>query len=412
LIFAVGVIDDLYDLKPWYKLSGQFVASAWLYVAGLRIDAIAGEALADSHWVAFPLTVLWLLACTNAFNLIDGIDGLASGVGFFATVTILLSALLQGNLELQILTAPLAAALLAFLRYNFNPASIFLGDSGAMLIGFLLGGYGIIWSQKSATLIGMTAPLFVMAFPIAEMLISIVRRYLRGNPIFGADRGHIHHQLLELGFAPRQAAIVIYAVAALCAGFSLVMAQPAIRDRGVVLILFCVLSWIGFQNLGYTEFISARRILLGGAVRKLLASDIRVHSFITELDRAKSLSDCWGATVTALRDLGFDSVELRVTPNQPKPAIFRREDLREAASMSIDETQVWSLKVPLDIDGAGHLLISRRMDQQAGHYFVESIIDAVRRDFPGHIRAALDQQPDVAQTTQERPRVASAAAGR
>jgi UDP-GlcNAc:undecaprenyl-phosphate GlcNAc-1-phosphate transferase len=337
---------------------------------------------------------------------------LASGVGFFATVTILLSALLQGNLELQILTAPLAAALLAFLRYNFNPASIFLGDSGAMLIGFLLGGYGIIWSQKSATLIGMTAPLFVMAFPIAEMLISIVRRYLRGNPIFGADRGHIHHQLLELGFAPRQAAIVIYAVAALCAGFSLVMAQPAIRDRGVVLILFCVLSWIGFQNLGYTEFISARRILLGGAVRKLLASDIRVHSFITELDRAKSLSDCWGATVTALRDLGFDSVELRVTPNQPKPAIFRREDLREAASMSIDETQVWSLKVPLDIDGAGHLLISRRMDQQAGHYFVESIIDAVRRDFPGHIRAALDQQPDVAQTTQERPRVASAAAGR
>ncbi len=246
----VGALDDLFDLGPWQKLAGQFLAASWLFYSGLRIESVAGNYFGEMPWLTFPLTVCWLLACTNAFNLIDGLDGLASGVGFFATVTMLLAALLQGNVEMQILTVPLAAALLAFLRYNFNPASIFLGDSGAMLIGFSLGTYGIIWSQKSATLIGFAAPVVALAFPIAETLISIVRRFLRGHPVFEADSGHIHHLLLERGFGPRQVAAMIYGVAAVSAGVSLVLAQPAIRDRGVILIAFCLLAWFAFQKLG------------------------------------------------------------------------------------------------------------------------------------------------------------------
>ena len=160
----------------------------------------------DNWWWTLPLTLLWLVACMNAFNLIDGVDGLASGLGLFATVTTFVAALLQKNVPLALATIPLAGALLGFLRYNFNPASIFLGDSGSLLIGFLLGCFGVIWSQKSATFLGMTAPLMTLAIPLLDVCLSVVRRYMRHEPLFKADRGHIHHRLLDRGFTPRRVA--------------------------------------------------------------------------------------------------------------------------------------------------------------------------------------------------------------
>src|SRR5579884_3972020 len=137
IIFLTGLLDDLHGLKPWQKLAGQLAAALAATAAGVRIAGLDGHAF--SPWIAIPVTVFWLLACTNAFNLIDGVDGLAAGVGLFATITMLLAALLQSNVPLALATVPLAGALLGFLRYNFNPATIFLGDSGSLLIGFLLG---------------------------------------------------------------------------------------------------------------------------------------------------------------------------------------------------------------------------------------------------------------------------------
>ena len=158
--------------------------------------------------MAVPLTILWLVGCSNAFNLIDGLDGLATGVGLFATATAFLSALLTGNIALAIVTAPLLGALLGFLPYNFSPASIFMGDCGSLTVGFLLGCFGVIWSQKSATLLGMTAPLIALAIPLLDTALAIARRFLRRQPVFGADRGHIHHRLLARGFTPRRVAYI------------------------------------------------------------------------------------------------------------------------------------------------------------------------------------------------------------
>ena len=152
LVFATGLIDDLLRLKPWQKLVGQLVAAAVAYVAGVRVLALGGEHF-EHFWWSFPVTIIWLVACTNALNLIDGVDGLAAGVGFVATTTTVAAAAMTHNIELLLATVPLAAALLAFLRYNFNPATIFLGDSGSLLIGFLLGCYGVLWMQKSATIL-------------------------------------------------------------------------------------------------------------------------------------------------------------------------------------------------------------------------------------------------------------------
>ena len=384
LVFVIGLLDDLYDLRPWQKLLGQLAAATWIYVHGFRIESIAGFAFGDSHWILYPLTVAWLLACTNAFNLIDGIDGLASGVGFFATATMLISALLHGNMELLILTVPLAAALLAFLRYNFNPASIFLGDSGSLLIGFLLGSYSIIWSYKSATILGMTAPILALSFPIAETVISVTRRVLLGTPVFGADRGHIHHRLLERGLGPKQAAVLVYAIAGLGAGVALIMSTPGARDKGAILILFCIVSWIGFQHLGYTEFGSARKIILGGTVTKLVAADVRLRAFSHEMDQAESLESCWDLTVSALRDLDFYQVSLELPGNGSQIPLLWRQVLH-AERVGLRPEDCWTLRIPLPAEGDGYVEISRHLDRGEGYLVVHPIVETVRRVFPRHI---------------------------
>jgi UDP-GlcNAc:undecaprenyl-phosphate GlcNAc-1-phosphate transferase len=170
LIFATGLLDDWLDLKPWQKLAGQLSAAVWAFWAGVRIIGVEGHPSPD--WLSFLLTVGWLILCSNAFNLIDGIDGLATGVGLTATLTTFLAAILQGDMMLGLATAPLAGALFGFLRYNFNPASVFLGDSGSLLIGFLLGAYGIIWSQKSNRSSAAIAATSTTACWIADSLPS------------------------------------------------------------------------------------------------------------------------------------------------------------------------------------------------------------------------------------------------
>jgi len=210
-VFALGLIDDLRGLKSWQKFAGQTIAACMAMWGGVQVTGVAG--LSVPPWLGLPLTLLWLVGCSNAFNLIDGVDGLGAGAGLFATVTILLGALLHGNVALALATVPLAGALLGFLRYNFNPASIFLGDSGSLTVGFLLGCYGVLWAQKSTTMLGMTAPLMALGVPLLDTGIAIVRRFLRHQPIFEADAGHIHHRLLARGLTRSRPARPLWACA-------------------------------------------------------------------------------------------------------------------------------------------------------------------------------------------------------
>ena len=264
LIFLTGLLDDLWEMRPWQKLIGQSTAAILAVLAGVRITGLSGHPLNES--LGAGLTVLWLLACCNAFNLIDGLDGLASGMGLFSTLTIFLAALLHGDLMLALATLPLAGALLGFLRYNFNPASVFLGDSGSLLIGFLLGCYGVIWSQKSATMLGMTAPLMAMAIPLLDVLLSIFRRWLRGKPIFSSDRSHIHHKLLEKGLTHRAVVTSLYGVCGVYALLSLVQSLSEQKMGGAILVLCCSVTWLGIRHLDYFEFGLAGRTLFGGGL--------------------------------------------------------------------------------------------------------------------------------------------------
>jgi UDP-GlcNAc:undecaprenyl-phosphate/decaprenyl-phosphate GlcNAc-1-phosphate transferase len=308
VMFLVGLLDDLRGLRPWQKLLGQASAAVLAYAAGVNVSGVAG--LTVPGWLTLPITIAWLVACSNAFNLIDGVDGLATGIGLFASFTTLAAALLQNHAPLALATAPLVGALVAFLRYNFNPASIFLGDCGSLTIGFLLGCFAAVWGQKSATLLGMTAPLMALAVPLLDTGASIVRRYLRRQPIFTADRNHLHHRLLDRGFSPRQVALVVYAICGIAAAFSLLMTVPHNTFHGLLLVTFCLTAWFGLRLAGYVEFDTARHLVLAGTFRHIVNARLFVDKFERKAARAVTRDDYWDIVRDAAEELGFPHVRM------------------------------------------------------------------------------------------------------
>jgi UDP-GlcNAc:undecaprenyl-phosphate GlcNAc-1-phosphate transferase len=270
IVVLVGLADDLWSLRPWQKIAGQLIAAVVVVSSGVVVHQIAYRT--PAYPLSFAATVIWLIVCSNAFNLIDGSDGLATGVALFASLTMLTSALINGQYPLALATAPLLGALTGFLRYNFSPASIFLGDCGSLSIGFVLGCYGVIWSDKSATLLGVTAPLIAMAIPLLDTALAVVRRYLRGQPIFVADHDHIHHRLLALGFTARRIAFLFYASAGFLAGLAVLLYNPHLG--GFVLVTFCAVVCLAVRFLRYKEFDVAYRRIFGGFFRNTLSVDL------------------------------------------------------------------------------------------------------------------------------------------
>ena len=250
--------------------------------------------------------MFWLLLTTNALNLIDGLDGLCAGMGLTAATAMFAAALVQQNYPLAHATFPLAGALVGFLCFNFNPATVFLGDSGALMIGFLLGCFGMVWTGKTATLLGFTTPLLVLAIPLLDVSLSIVRRSLRQQPIFSADRGHIHHRLLDRGLSTRRVVLTLYLAAALSAMFGLFIANSAFkRIQGVFVLAFFAFAWAGIRQLRYAEFDMARKFLFAGGLRKTLAAKIRLQHLSASLHQAPTEAEWWNVLIASSKDSGW-----------------------------------------------------------------------------------------------------------
>jgi UDP-GlcNAc:undecaprenyl-phosphate GlcNAc-1-phosphate transferase len=216
--------------------------------------------------------------------------------------------LLDHNLPLVLVTVPLVGCLLGFLRYNFNPASVFLGDCGSLTIGFLLGCFGILWSQKINTFLGLSAPLMAMSLPLVDTSLAIVRRFLRNRPIFLGDRGHIHHRLLDRGNSPKQTAILLYLVCG--AGALLSLAQQCLHRRfsALVILIFCGAVWAGIRYLGYVEFGFARRFFATGTLFRLIDDQIKLHALEKSLSTARTESEAFDMVRRTCNDLGFTEV--------------------------------------------------------------------------------------------------------
>jgi UDP-GlcNAc:undecaprenyl-phosphate GlcNAc-1-phosphate transferase len=331
IVFVTGLVDDIYGLKATPKLLGVATAAVLAHSVGVHLTTVAGHAL--SPWLSLPATVIWLVACANAFNLIDGLDGLACGIGLFATGTALLAAAVQHNISLAFAVIPLFGALLGFLRYNYNPARIFLGDSGSLFVGFLLGCFGLLWSQKSATVLGLTAPLMVFAIPLLDTSLSIVRRFLRNEPIFSADRGHIHHRLLDRGLTPRRVVLLLYACCALGALCSVGVANSHTSEAA--LVAFGVLIWMGVNYLGYAEFGIVAGLFHPRNFSPVVAAKMRLIVLEQTLAAATTAEECWVAVRAASEDLGFSQLCMRLNGTFYEDRFSRHLSAQQTCTMRV-----------------------------------------------------------------------------
>jgi UDP-GlcNAc:undecaprenyl-phosphate/decaprenyl-phosphate GlcNAc-1-phosphate transferase len=297
IIFATGLIDDVRGLRPSAKLTAQVVAALVVYAYGFRIDLLSIGPTAEFSvgWLSLPLTVVWIVGVTNAFNLIDGLDGLATGIAVVALGTTTVVASVLGNAEVMFLCFALLGALIGFLRFNFSPARIFLGDSGSLFIGFMLAVLSVYGSVKSATAVMIIVPLFALAVPLGDTALAIVRRWLRGVPFSEADGRHIHHRLLAAGLTHKHAVIVLYAAATVLAvlGLSLVLAPPpavisiAAAGGGVTLLILLY----GLRRLQYHEFVEAGSVLISGLgrARRVIRDQIYARDIAALIRQAPSV---------------------------------------------------------------------------------------------------------------------------
>ncbi|MBQ5759458.1 MAG: undecaprenyl/decaprenyl-phosphate alpha-N-acetylglucosaminyl 1-phosphate transferase [Schwartzia sp.] len=240
VIVLVGLIDDYKNLPAKVKLLGQIAAAAVTVVLfDVRIDFIT-DPFGDYiylEFMAIPATIFWIVGITNTVNLIDGLDGLAAGVATIASMTIFLVSLQFGFEPIAVLTAALAGSAFGFLYYNFNPARIFMGDTGSMFLGFILAGISVFGAVKSAATIALIVPILALGLPILDTTFAIVRRKRAGVPIFKPDRGHLHHRLLDLGFSQRQAVLLMYVISALLGLAAIALTEV---DTGTAAVIFVV----------------------------------------------------------------------------------------------------------------------------------------------------------------------------
>lgn len=249
MIIILGVFDDIYDLKPYIKLLWQVCAALIVCFSGVVIEKITwfDQIIFFGNW-AIPITVLWIVAITNTINLIDGLDGLACGIVAISSFALLAVSLLSaGNPAITVVAAVLAGACLGFLPYNLNPAKIFMGDAGAMFLGFVLSVISIQGFFKVNAVVSFGIPFLVLGLPIVDTAFAIIRRLLKRQHPFRADRKHLHHRLIDMGLNQKQSVTLLYAISALLAIAAVLFAEREFTGAVLVLVLAFVvgsINWI------------------------------------------------------------------------------------------------------------------------------------------------------------------------
>jgi UDP-GlcNAc:undecaprenyl-phosphate GlcNAc-1-phosphate transferase len=334
LIFLLGVYDDLRGAGPYFKFAVQGIAATMLYAGGLRIvhiPVIFGQRLLP-WYVGLLCTIVWVLAITNAFNLIDGLDGLAAGCALFSTLVAFVVALFHGPTLVEVMTIALAGAIIGFLRYNFNPATIFLGDSGSLYIGFLLSALALYGTQKSPTIVAVAIPIVSFGLPILETSLSILRRLISGRPVFTADREHIHHKLLQHGLTHRQVVILLYGVSAGFAMLSLFLLWPTGSSLGLVLAVLGTGIWMGVQHLGYLEFGELARVAQRTLDQpQIFVNNLAIRRAVKDLKAARDFEQVRKILVAAFASNDFDAFQLKLEPSAASVS-FQADDSSDEGS--------------------------------------------------------------------------------
>lgn len=267
MIIITGVLDDMFEITAKAKLLGQLIAAGIVIYGGLDIEFIklpfGGEL--DFGYLNIPLTILWIVGITNAINLIDGLDGLAAGVSTIALVTIAGMALMMGNVFVFSMAALLAVSTLGFLFYNFHPAKIFMGDTGALFLGFMIGVLALM-GFKNITVISLVIPIIMLGVPISDTFFAIVRRLRMKQPLSAPDKSHLHHCLLNVGFTHRQTVLIIYALAAMFGVAALIFSQATVWGALLLIAVMLVaielfVEAVGLAGKNYRPLINFVRMI-------------------------------------------------------------------------------------------------------------------------------------------------------
>ncbi len=372
VVFALGVWDDARGVRPYLKLGVEIVAGAAVYLAGIQITHLGAFTLPAP--LGFTLTVTWLVLCANAFNLIDGSDGVAAGAGVCAVLPVILHGYSRNNFDVGVLMMCLAGALLAFLVFNFNPATIYLGDAGSLSVGFLIGCGWILSARTATDGFGMISAAIALSFPLLDLSLAIARRYLRGVPIFHPDRGHIHHRLLDRGFTPRQVAYVVWAVCAVAALLSAVsgLRHPAMPLIGSIATAAAVVC--GIRLLRYPEFTTVARVVFGG-LRSHISKRLAISHFIEELATGQSPLECVGIIRLHAAQFGFSEVHWN------SEADYVRRPDADAPACSVE----------LRLSGGGRVLLNRNPFGDVSASFSMAFVDAIAEHLPPTLAKSAHQ---------------------
>jgi len=296
LVLLLGIYDDLRGANATVKFIGLGLIASLFYALGGRIHVFALPPFGSIHLpstLSFVITVVWLVGIANAFNLIDGMDGLACGAALFSSLVILGVSLAGENPLMIVVTLVISGALVGFLRYNFSPASIFLGDSGALFVGFTLAALSVFGAQKATTAVAVIIPILAFGLPVVDTGVTMARRLISGRPVFQGDREHIHHMLLARGWSQRQVVFVLYGV---CAAFGLlatIFTKTSSPLTGLVLFVIGVAVIVALGHLRYHEMDEIR----AGVKRNLgdrrirVANNIRVRRASLALSKASDLGE-------------------------------------------------------------------------------------------------------------------------
>ena len=315
VIFGIGFIDDFHRLSPKIKFLFQLIGATIAFFGGIRIEGhvLFGEAFHYGAWSYF-ITVFWFILFINAVNLIDGLDGLAAGIVFFTSLVMTVLLTMKGDMLTAMLFAALGGTVLGFLRYNFNPATIFMGDGGSYFLGYVVAAISIMGSTKGQTSALILMPLIGMGVPLFDTLLAPLRRFMLGKGLFQPDNSHIHHQFMRLGFNARKAVLVIYGISIGLCLLSIVIANMRDEMIGLFLVLLVVSSIIFFRKLKYFEYFTVDKVYgWFKDITDVSGLNHKRRSFLNlqmEIENSATYDEMWSNICIALEMINFTGASL------------------------------------------------------------------------------------------------------
>lgn len=362
-IFGIGLIDDLRGLPARFKFMVEVLGAIGLCLAGMKIKqiGITDGVVLKLGWLSCPITILWVVGITNAVNMSDGLDGLAGGISAitcgviavfaYYSSTIHTGAFQSNDIMLLVFALALLGSLCGFLFFNFNPAKVFMGDSGSLFIGFMIAASSVLCASKTTALVALALPALALGIPIFDTLFCMLRRWLERRSMFAADRGHFHHRLIDMGLTQRRAVMIIYGATCLAAGAGLLMmvqhgALPVLLFGGILLLLVVLFRVVGAVRLRGTIEKLQDKYRMAQCKKK----EIKTFEHLQlRFRRIGNQNEWWGAICEAANQMDFAWLSLKTTHNDGRieTAVWR------GAETNANMSRIVRMTAPLPHNGGG-----------------------------------------------------------